>query len=137
MPRRAKRSREVIDLTEDDEVDTNGPSKRVASNAAHHVHGVPALKVPISTGIGGTNVYNTSAPQSSAVEPEHLDLTQEDEGPSKEFYGSLGLLIKPLIDLVYQLTHRRWQNCRSPILQWLCIAWRGRLVSQRTKQSGT
>ncbi|KAH6895397.1 SNF2 family N-terminal domain-containing protein [Thelonectria olida] len=90
-PRKAKRAHEVIDLTE------TQPNKRRAERPPHATPGVPA-------GTGGTSVYNNASsgyasstsqlPPTQAsqqvplVEPDVLDLTQDDDGPTLELYGS-------------------------------------------------
>ncbi|PNY27303.1 Helicase-like transcription factor, partial [Tolypocladium capitatum] len=108
MPRTAKKRGigiDVVDLTGDE-----SPAKRPAlavgqpcrSNSTASLSHVPSY----STGIGGSGVYGSS-PQSSwsgssartgnagvassqlgTQEPEYLDLTQDDDGPPTELYGS-------------------------------------------------
>jgi SWI/SNF-related matrix-associated actin-dependent regulator of chromatin subfamily A3 len=109
-PRKAKRAHEVIDLTEDNSetqsrtrtIDTGGTNKRRAVGARPSPHATPY----VPAGTGGTSVYNNASngdasstsqlPPTQAsqqvplVEPDVLDLTQDDEGPTLELYGSFG-----------------------------------------------
>ncbi|GKU21611.1 unnamed protein product [Fusarium langsethiae] len=87
MPRSAKRAHEFIDLTSDDESETR--QKRPALNGPSGQHQRESQNRP---GQGGTNVYgggssSQNAPSSTA-EPDYLDLTQDDEGPPLELYGT-------------------------------------------------
>jgi SWI/SNF-related matrix-associated actin-dependent regulator of chromatin subfamily A3 len=84
MPKPAKRAHEFIDLTGDDESETR--QKRPAPNGPgqHQSQNHP--------GQSGTSVYggghsSQNAPSSTA-EPDYLDLTQDDEGPPLELYGT-------------------------------------------------
>lgn len=83
MPRRpAKRAHDLIDLTGDDESETR--QKRPAPNGHHN-------QQQHSPGQGGTSVYGSSSSQaapSSTAEPDYLDLTQDDDGPPLELYGT-------------------------------------------------
>ena len=87
-PRKQKRPRKVIDLTEDDS--DSPPAKRQTPD-------------PNSNGVGGTLVYASSQPSASNAsngksapsltqfdEPEYLDLTQDAEEPDRELYGAFG-----------------------------------------------
>ncbi|KAF5667865.1 helicase-like transcription factor [Fusarium heterosporum] len=72
MPKATKRAHNLIDLTGDDETETR--QKRQHQN------------VP---GQGGTSVYgNSSQVPPSTAEPDFFDLTQEDDGPPLELYGT-------------------------------------------------
>ncbi|KAM0263121.1 hypothetical protein ACHAPA_008954 [Fusarium lateritium] len=76
MPKAAKRAHDLIDLTGDDESETR--QKRPARNGLHN-----------SSARGGTSVYGGSSQvPSSTAEPDFLDLTQDDDGPPLELYGS-------------------------------------------------
>lgn len=75
MPGQAKRVHEVIDLTEDETRETR-PNKR------------PAYHHPASQ--SSSQNFNSSQ-AISVVEPDVLDLTQDDEGPVRELYGTFGL----------------------------------------------
>lgn len=96
MPARQKRSfQDVVDLTGDYE--SQLPAKRHS----------PA-QATSSTGLGGSSVYNSSpsgtqvnrhaisssqpmsSSQTAAYENEVLDLTQDDDGPVRELYGTFG-----------------------------------------------
>ncbi|KAF5591503.1 helicase-like transcription factor [Fusarium pseudoanthophilum] len=83
MPRRpAKRAHDLIDLTGDDESETR--QKRPVPNGHHN-------QQQHSPGQGGTSVYGSSSSQaapSSTAEPDYLDLTQDDDGPPLELYGT-------------------------------------------------
>lgn len=117
MPRtsRKRASDDVIDLTGEPH-QVGGQAKRAAlstSHASRRTHGPSSFN---STGIGGSSVYGSSpqsslsaagsssrgpsqSSQSSQSTPasqggsddlEFLDLTQDDDGPPTEFYGSFG-----------------------------------------------
>ncbi|KAF4976630.1 hypothetical protein FZEAL_6731 [Fusarium zealandicum] len=70
MPRPAKRAHELIDLTGDDDTETR--SKR------------PTQSRPLNPGTA--SFYPGQASQ--VAEPDYLDLTQENDGPVKELYGT-------------------------------------------------
>ncbi|KAF7558403.1 hypothetical protein G7046_g5754 [Stylonectria norvegica] len=84
MSRRVKRVHELIDLTDD--APEPKRTRPTLSNAPTHS----------SYGTGGTSVYGepsssqnlTSSSQAPVVEPDVLDLTQDDDGPLRELYGS-------------------------------------------------
>jgi SWI/SNF-related matrix-associated actin-dependent regulator of chromatin subfamily A3 len=97
-----KRPREVIDLTGDDYQTHQSKNPRLAeplgsaSSSRGHLpgrSGQPSVQVPpgsapipsSSRRIGGSQVVPTYD-----GEPEVLDLTQSDDGPARELYGSLG-----------------------------------------------
>ncbi|KAF4342905.1 helicase-like transcription factor [Fusarium beomiforme] len=83
MPRRDKRAHNLIDLTGDDESETR--QKRPARNDHHN------QQHQQYAGQGGTSVYGSSSSQtvpSSTAEPDYLDLTQTDDGPPLELYGT-------------------------------------------------
>jgi SWI/SNF-related matrix-associated actin-dependent regulator of chromatin subfamily A3 len=112
MPRRVKRAIDVVDLT--GEEPHQAQQKRQALGTTQQSR-LNANAAPVySSGIGGTSVYSSSpsyaacppsqsssqisgrqghhpASQSfaSTQEPDVLDLTQQDDGPPKELYGSL------------------------------------------------
>ncbi|KAF4449940.1 hypothetical protein F53441_6859 [Fusarium austroafricanum] len=80
MPRPAKRAHDFIDLTGDDESETRQKQKRPNRNGQHQ-----------TPGKGGTRVNAGSSSQaapSSTAEPDYLDLTQDDDGPPLELYGT-------------------------------------------------
>lgn len=84
-----KRAHDVVDLTGDDESETR--QKRPATGSSiqrqHQSQSYP--------GQGGTSVYGGSSSQnvpSSTAEPDYLDLTQDDEGPPLELYGTFRML---------------------------------------------
>jgi SWI/SNF-related matrix-associated actin-dependent regulator of chromatin subfamily A3 len=80
MPRAAKRAHDLIDLTGDDASETR--QKRPARNGLQN-----------SPAQGGTSVYGGSSQvPSSTADPDFFDLTQDDDGPPLELYGSFGML---------------------------------------------
>ncbi|KAL4729593.1 hypothetical protein ACLX1H_004013 [Fusarium chlamydosporum] len=85
MPRRAKRAHDLIDLTgDDDESETRQKRPALNGPSSQHQH----QNYP---GQGGTSVYGATSSQnvpSSTAEPDYLDLTQDDEGPPLELYGT-------------------------------------------------
>lgn len=87
MPRRAKRAHDLIDLTgDDDESETRQKRPALNGPSSQHQH----QNYP---GQGGTSVYGATSSQnvpSSTAEPDYLDLTQDDEGPPLELYGTFG-----------------------------------------------
>ncbi|KAK7394064.1 hypothetical protein QQX98_013154 [Neonectria punicea] len=95
MPRPVKRSHQVIDLTGDDsEAQNKRPA--LASRQAPQSSDLNA-RTNRSTGRGGTSVYATGHASSSqplasqsipVVEPVELDLTQDDDEPALELYGT-------------------------------------------------
>ncbi|KAI5463238.1 SNF2 family N-terminal domain-containing protein [Mariannaea sp. PMI_226] len=76
MPRKAKRNHEVVDLTGDDSETRSGTS----SNKR------PALSANAARSQPSPHAAMPNIPKAS--EPEVLDLTQDDEGPGQELYGS-------------------------------------------------
>ncbi|KAF4954064.1 hypothetical protein FSARC_12231 [Fusarium sarcochroum] len=89
MPRNAKRAHDLIDLTGDDESETR--QKRPARANANGQSGQHQRAPSFYPGQGGTGVYGNSSSQaapSSTADPEYLDLTQDDDGPSLELYGT-------------------------------------------------
>lgn len=123
-----KRGLNVVDLTGDD-------SGRQAKRQS-------AAPVSSSTGVGGTFVYNTlsngagdlpgpgsqngrpplsssqplTTSQMADYEREVLDLTQDDEGPARELYGTFGK--NTLISFKNQTLTLgiRNENCRHSVL---------------------
>lgn len=103
MPRPAKRTHELIDLTGDDsDTGTNeSHGKRPALVQHPQRNARNARETPVyPPGLGGTSVYST-APQSSnalaassqlvpVIEPDVLDLTQDSDEPDRELYGTFG-----------------------------------------------
>ncbi|KAM0563595.1 hypothetical protein ACHAPJ_001319 [Fusarium lateritium] len=89
MPRKAKRAHELIDLTGDDESETRQkrPARANANGQSSQHQRAPSFY----PGQGGTSVYGNSSSQnapSSTADPEYLDLTQDDDGPPQELYGT-------------------------------------------------
>lgn len=81
-----KRAHDVVDLTGDDESETR--QKRPATgSSSQRQHQSQSQSYP---GQGGTSVYGGSSQNvpSSTAEPDYLDLTQDDEDPPLELYGT-------------------------------------------------
>lgn len=82
MPRPPKRPRQVVDLTADEPARHPAKSPRLEPPSSNRQPSLfsddpPSQQIPY--------------PQSSASEePELVDLTQADDGPALELYGSLG-----------------------------------------------
>ncbi|KAF7545073.1 hypothetical protein G7Z17_g9455 [Cylindrodendrum hubeiense] len=100
MPQSVKRSHELIDLTGDDSDTDESHGKRpaLARRPPPQRDGLNARATPVyPPGLGGTSVYG-AVPQSSnayaasqlvpVIEPETLDLTQDDDEPARELYGT-------------------------------------------------
>lgn|SRR5690349_8908015 len=100
-----KRQRAVIDLTQDDDSghQNGGPggAKRQARSFP------PQSQYPTSSASGfHLPVFNSTVPSSSVSstipssqfdqDPDVLDLTQEDDGPPRELYNTLGGYKLPL-----------------------------------------
>lgn len=116
-----KRGTDVIDLTgDDDQRGSQAKRPALAASQPSRLNSTSSLNhaPSYSTGIGGSSVYSSS-PQSSwtgssvrtgnagvassqssqplqssqlgTQEPDYLDLTQDDDGPPTELYGSFGL----------------------------------------------
>ena len=82
-----KRAHDVVDLTGDDESETRQTRPATGSSSQRQHQSYP--------GQGGTSVYGGSSSQnvpSSTAEPDYLDLTQDDEGPPLELYGTFRML---------------------------------------------
>lgn len=103
MPRPQKRSWEVVDLTGDEARPRQAKRPALSSSQSSHLNPVsPSTESP---GRGGSRVYDstygssqTVPPTSTAAyEPEVLDLTQEDDGPARELYGTFGMLSTPKV----------------------------------------
>lgn len=92
MPGRKKRGfQEVVDLTGDD-----GPSqqaKRQSPSPAVYSNGVGRASIH-NPSINGRSSLSSSQPltssQTAAYEHEVLDLTQDDDEPARELYGTFG-----------------------------------------------
>ncbi|KAF5022345.1 hypothetical protein F66182_5594 [Fusarium sp. NRRL 66182] len=88
MPRFAKRTHDFVDLTGDDDDESETRQKRPArANDQSSQPRAPSF-YPRQ---GGTSVSGNSSSQvvpSSTADPEYLDLTQDDEGPAMELYGT-------------------------------------------------
>ncbi|EKJ78955.1 hypothetical protein FPSE_00812, partial [Fusarium pseudograminearum CS3096] len=85
MSKSTKRAHDFVDLTGDDESETRQKRPALNGPASQHQH-------QDRPGQGGTSVYgggssSQNAPSSTA-EPDYLDLTQDDEGPPLELYGT-------------------------------------------------
>jgi hypothetical protein len=85
MPRSTKRAHDFIDLTGDDESETRQKRPALNGPSSQHQH-------QNRPGQGGTSVYGSGSSSqnvpSSTAEPDYLDLTQDDEGPPLELYGT-------------------------------------------------
>lgn len=148
MPRPSKRPREVIDLTGDEE--RQSQAKRTAPSSGRSSRFNPVGNSRYSSSPGGSSVYGASQvrsfqgsspafPSSATVdEPDVLDLTEDDDGPVRELYGTFGAfaILQSFTLLDTHLIARRWQNCGRQILQWLCLPWRSCPMSQRASKSG-
>lgn len=88
MSRLPKRAHEVIDLSGDD--DSSSQAKRPALSSRQSSN----LSIPANSNYSsGPSSAAFSAPSSTAAEePGVLDLTQDD-GPARELYGTLGMLV--------------------------------------------
>ncbi|KAH7114050.1 SNF2 family N-terminal domain-containing protein [Dactylonectria macrodidyma] len=98
MPRPSKRPREVIDLTGDEE--RQSQSKRTAPSSGRSSRFNPVGNSRYSSSPGASSVYGASQvrsfqgssqafPSSATVdEPDVLDLTEDDDGPVRELYGT-------------------------------------------------
>jgi hypothetical protein len=114
MPRNGKRKHVVIDLTQDDNF---SPSQRirtgqVGSSNASSSRVRSYASSPSFIGQGGTHVYRPAPASSqssqrstrevessqrlsaSQHDSELLDLTQDDDGPQLELYGTIGMNIR-------------------------------------------
>jgi hypothetical protein len=127
MPRRpAKRAHDLIDLTGDDESETR--QKRPAPNGHHN-------QQQHSPGQGGTSVYGSSSSQaapSSTAEPDYLDLTQDDDGPPLELYGTFGTTLSSRF--IHVTNMNRWEDCWCEVLQRICFSRWYVFVLQVTRQ---
>ncbi|CAM1511353.1 Fc.00g088660.m01.CDS01 [Cosmosporella sp. VM-42] len=102
MPRRSKRAIEVIDLTGDDSTRETQPNKRLAlgnkqpsqlnSNATPRSSRASgsSRKQPSGSQPSSSQNFNSSQLSQAVLvhEPEVLDLTQDDDGPTRELYGT-------------------------------------------------
>ena len=90
MPRQTKRPREVIDLTDGDENTRPAKSPRLPSASQSVQPAAPRLGQPSSS---ATLVPNATQrhPENDEPEPSMQDLTQSDDGPQRELYGSFGM----------------------------------------------
>jgi hypothetical protein len=130
MPRRpAKRAHDLVDLTGDDESETRQkrPAPSGHQNQHHHYPGQ-----------GGTSVYGTSSSQtvpSSTAEPDYLDLTQDDDGPPLELYGTLGTTSSS--HFIHITNMNRWEDCWCEVLQRICFSGWYVFMLQVTRQTLT
>lgn len=86
MPRKSKRAHEeVIDLTGDDPVETHRSKRAALGNAQSSQLNAKAAAPHL------TSSQNYSSSQAiPVIEPDAIDLTQDDDGPVRELYGSFG-----------------------------------------------
>lgn len=85
MPRKAKRTHDVIDLTEDEPTETHRDKRTALGNAQ-------PSKLNSHTAAYQSSSQNYPSSQAiPVIEPDVLDLTQDDDdGPIRELYGSFG-----------------------------------------------
>lgn len=103
MPRQTKRPREVIDLTD------GAPSTRPAKSPRY-----PSSSYSSQLPAPSSVVPAPHASQLQAVndefEPSTQDLTQSDDGPQRELYGSFGtsLFLRTGRQADYEQMERLW-----------------------------
>jgi hypothetical protein len=118
MPRQGKRPREVIDLTSDGDDGRRAKSPRYPSST----YSQPSRST--SSYLSPGSIAPPS--QNTANDDDELgDLTQSNDGPPRELYGSLGMYLavefKRKFELIWQqmakssvsLTIREWRQLES------------------------
>lgn len=150
MPRQGKRPREVIDLT-DEATQSARPAKspRFVSAPLSSQPSAPRSSqsssaayshAPSSSALAPSSSYNANqrltwqAAADDDGEPSTQDLTQSDDGPALELYGSFGmcpnLFHVPRLGRMTNNGDRR-QDCWRKILQWHGHRRRGGCLPER------
>lgn len=98
-------------------------AKRPRDANAGEVEARQAKRVPSSSSSAPLSAETAErlswqAPSQTQVEEEHIDLTQTDDGPARELYGSLGEFMVSFLGLGLVLMQARWEDCWCQILQW-------------------
>lgn len=95
MPIVRKRPSDAVDAAGHDELH-EARAKRPASQAARSVLGTGDSSECTSQFLASPSAANvvTDPVPAATQEPDFLDLTQEDDGPPKELYGSNGQSIR-------------------------------------------
>ncbi|KAK4152043.1 RAD5-like protein [Chaetomidium leptoderma] len=88
MPRPTKRAREVIDLSDDTQRPAKSPRYPSSSHSAQISAPVPRPPTVPSSSASGPSA-SQRPPANDDLEPSTQDLTQGDDGPQRELYGSL------------------------------------------------
>lgn len=96
MPRGRKRTHQVIDLTSDDDTPSVRKAPRTSATSSQGYIGPSSIYAGLSqlaASMGADPRLSYQQPrqpaQSAEDEPEFQDLTQSDDGPVREFYGSM------------------------------------------------